>query len=112
MEILPLACYFAIKSAKVIEFDWRNEDRTKDEEGYQGPKQENGPKEEKSDRVYIYDEESLHRSKFLKFYSALGFIHTPQRQEYDPETHHQSSLHRTAHVSPSSHLLTRPAARR
>ena len=40
------------------------------------------------DRVYVYDEEveCIHRSAFMKVFSAIGFVHLPKRQKYQPET--------------------------
>ena len=41
----------------------------------------------KSDRVYVFDEEveAYRKSRFIRFYSAIGFIHAPKREKYDPE---------------------------
>ena len=65
----------------------------------------------KPDRVYIYDEEveALHHSKFLRFYSALGFIHIPKRQKYDPESHNQSSRPSTARPATPHPITSSPA---
>ena len=40
------------------------------------------------DRVYVYDEEveCIHRSTFMRVYSAIGFVHLPKRQKYQPAT--------------------------
>ena len=61
-------------------------------------------KKNKSDRVYIYDEEveALHQSKFLRVYAALGFIHLPKRQKYNPERHNLKS--RPSSANPATFL--------
>ena len=44
-------------------------------------------RKKRSDRVYVYDEEveAYRRSRFARFYGALGFIHVPRREKYQPE---------------------------
>ena len=44
-------------------------------------------RKKRSDRVYVYDEEveAYRRSRFARFYGALGFIHVPRRERYQPE---------------------------
>ena len=35
-------------------------------------------------RVYVFDEDEIRPSAFVKFYMALGFIRLPKREKYEP----------------------------